>query len=169
MHICCAPCFTYPLEVLKKEAIEFEAVFYNPNIHPYNEFTKRLNTVEDFCKSEGVKLDIIPEYKQELWECCQKEGSSRCFMCYSMRMTKVALLAKQKGFDAFSTTLLVSPYQKHDVIKSLGEKFANEYGIDFYYKDFREGFRFGQNLAREMKLYRQKYCGCMLSIPKSGK
>jgi predicted adenine nucleotide alpha hydrolase (AANH) superfamily ATPase len=84
-------------------------------------------------------------------------------MCYSLRLDKVAKYAKDNGFDAFTTSLLVSPYQKHDLIKELGEKFALKYNIKFYYQDFRPFFREGQAMAKEMGLYRQKYCGCIVS------
>ena len=87
----------------------------------------------------------------------------RCNMCYRVRLDKTAWYAKEKGFDAFTTTLLVSPYQKHELICEIGQQAAQKYGIDFYYSDFRPGFRQGQQGAKEMGLYRQKYCGCIVS------
>ena len=87
----------------------------------------------------------------------------RCRYCYESRMEVAARTAKENGFDAFTTTLLVSPYQKHEIIREVGEQMAKKYGVEFYYRDFREGFREGQNIARELELYMQKYCGCIYS------
>ena len=140
LHMCCAPCSIYPASVLKEEGMEFEGVFYNPNIHP------------------------IEEFDQGRWENFKENGEKRCNMCYSTRLEKAAQFAAQNGFHAFTTTLLVSPYQKHDLIKEIGERFAQKYGLRFYYKDFRPGFRKGQQMAKEMGLYRQKYCGCIVSL-----
>jgi hypothetical protein len=88
-------------------------------------------------------------------------------MCYGIRLERTAAFAKEMGFDAFTTTLLVSPYQKHELIKELGEEYARKYGVEFYYKDFRPGFRQGQQQAKEMELYRQKFCGCIISYRQS--
>jgi len=84
-------------------------------------------------------------------------------VCYYMRLKKTVEKAKELGFDLFSTTLLVSPYQKHDLIKEIANYLANEYKIEFYYEDFRVGYREGVNLSKEYGLYRQKYCGCIYS------
>ena len=88
----------------------------------------------------------------------------RCInYCYPVRLEQTANYAKENGYDAFTTTLLVSPYQKHDELKKICEKIAKQYNIDFLYRDFREGFREGQAKARELGLYMQKYCGCIFS------
>jgi predicted adenine nucleotide alpha hydrolase (AANH) superfamily ATPase len=91
-------------------------------------------------------------------------GEARCHKCYTLRLEKAAKYAVENGFDAFTTSLLVSPYQKHDLIKELGDHYASEYGVEFIYRDFRPGFRQGQQMAKDMGLYRQKYCGCILSL-----
>lgn len=83
--------------------------------------------------------------------------------CYRTRLEKTAQYAKENGYDSFSTTLLVSPYQKHDDIKRIGEELAEKYGLEFHYVDFRAGYREGQAKARELGLYMQKYCGCIFS------
>lgn len=164
MHMCCAPCSVYPLTVLRQEGIEPAGVYFNPNIHPLEEFERRKRTVEQFAGIAGLKVDYYDDFRQPEWENFSGTGDDRCLMCYSIRLEKAAGLAAAGGFDAFTTSLLVSPYQKHDMIKRLGEEFAGRYGVAFYYRDFRAGFRQGQREAREMGLYRQKYCGCIISL-----
>ena len=167
LHMCCAPCSVYPVSVLQAENIDFEGLFYNPNIHPEEEFLKRKENVEKLSQLKDITTTYMGDFKQEIWEKFDQSNEQRCNMCYSMRLDKAASFAKENGFDAFSTTLLVSPYQKHELIKELGEKFAKKYGVKFYYRDFRPGFRQGQKEAKDMGLYRQKYCGCILSYNES--
>ncbi len=164
MHMCCAPCSTYPLSVLRQEGIEPVGVYYNPNIHPIEEFERRRSTVEQFAAIKGLQVQYFNDFRQPDWEAFAGPGDARCTMCYTTRLKKVAELAAEQGFDAFTTSLLVSPYQKHDLIKQLGEKYAALYGIQFYYRDFRPGFREGQKEAKDLGLYRQKYCGCIISL-----
>ncbi|HEX3030375.1 MAG TPA: epoxyqueuosine reductase QueH [Clostridia bacterium] len=167
LHICCGPCSTYPASVLQDENIEIEGFFFNPNIHPKEEFLRRKENVEKFSAIKGIPVTYEDDFRQDVWEEFKGAGEERCNMCYSIRLERAAAKAKEKGFDAFTTTLLVSPYQKHELIKELGEKFAEKYGVDFYYKDFRPGFRQGQQMAKEMELYRQKFCGCIVSFNES--
>ena len=164
MHMCCAPCSTYPLSVLRQEGIEPTGVFFNPNIHPIEEFQRRRDTVEQFASMKGLNVQYFDDFRQPAWEKFSGSEDARCNMCYSIRLQKAAELAASGGYDAFTTSLLVSPYQKHDLIRQLGDKYAGQYGISFYYKDFRPGFRQGQQEARELGLYRQKYCGCIISL-----
>lgn len=164
MHMCCAPCSTYPLSQLRQDGIEPVGVFYNPNIHPIEEFERRKQTVEQFAEIKGLKVEYFDDFRQPDWENFTGITEARCTMCYTVRLQKIAELAANGKYDAFTTSLLVSPYQKHDLIKELGEKFATQYGVEFYYRDFRPGFRKGQQEARELGLYRQKYCGCIRSF-----
>jgi len=167
LHICCGPCAVYPSSVLQNENVEFEGLFYNPNIHPYDEFVRRMENVRKLFAEKKIPVTYINAFKQDQWETFPGSEDRRCKMCYSMRMEKAARFAAENGFDAFTTTLLVSPYQKHELIKELGEKFARKYGVQFYYRDFRPGFRQGQQQAKEMDLYRQKFCGCIVSYNQS--
>ncbi len=162
MHICCAPCSTYPFNFLKEQSFNVTGFFYNPNIHPKDEYQRRLKTVKEYADTVNLKVDYIDNYMEKDW--LNYKGSNRCEMCYSIRLEKTASYAKEYGFDTFTTSLLVSPYQNHDLIKELGEKYAHKYGIRFYYHDFRPFFRQGQAIAREMNLYRQRYCGCIISF-----
>ncbi|MCR4434906.1 MAG: epoxyqueuosine reductase QueH [Clostridiales bacterium] len=167
LHMCCAPCSVYPARVLQEEGVSFEGFFYNPNIHPRDEFIKRRENVEKFSLQKGIRVSYTDDFKQDVWENFKGSGDERCRMCYSLRLDRAAAFSKEHGFDAFTTTLLVSPYQKHDLIKELGGKFAERYGVGFYYRDFRPGFRQGQQEAKEMGLYRQRFCGCILSYNES--
>lgn len=164
LHICCGPCSTYPSRVLTEEGIEFEGLYFNPNIHPVEEFYRRKENVIKFAEIKNIKVDFIDDIRQDVWEQYENDDVSRCRMCYAVRLEKAAEHAKSRGFDAFTTTLLVSPYQNHELIKEMGNNFAQKHGIAFYYRDFREGFRKGQQEAREIGLYRQKYCGCIVSF-----
>lgn len=163
MHMCCAPCAVYPYGLLKEEGIELNGLFYNPNIHPKEEYDHRLQTVKEFSNITGLHVDYLDGFMQEEWEKYNGTEIERCTMCYSIRLNKAAEFAFKNGYDAFTTSLLVSPYQKHELIRDLGEKAGERAGIKFYYRDFREGYRQGQQKAREMGLYRQKFCGCIYS------
>ena len=164
LHMCCGPCAVYPVSVIKEKNIEFEGYFYNPNIHPIEEFERRMENVKILSEKESIKMYYDNEFLQNIWEEYKEDKDKRCQMCYTLRLSKVAEFASKNGFTAFSTTLLVSPYQNHELIKNLGEEFANKYGVEFFYEDFRTGFREGQRKAKEMGLYRQKYCGCIKSL-----
>ena len=165
LHTCCAPCSVYCIDELKCEDIEPTIYWYNPNIHPYKEYKARRDCLKEYTKSINVKAIFEEEYG--LKEFCKNVVSdleNRCSnYCYRVRLEQTAKYAKENGYDAFSTTLLVSPYQKHEALKEIGEELAKKYGIEFIYRDFRIGFREGQNKAREIGLYMQKYCGCIFS------
>lgn len=162
VHMCCGPCAVYPVDVLKNEGVDFEGYFYNPNIHPIEEFNRRMENVRIFSDREDVKVHYSDEFLQSVWE-GYEDKEKRCKMCYIRRLERVAKFAKDNNFTAFTTTLLVSPYQNHEFIKEISESLAEEIGIEFFYRDFRVGFREGQKKAKEMGLYRQKYCGCIKS------
>lgn len=167
LHMCCAPCSVYVINKIREEKIKVEGFFYNPNIHPYDEYIRRMETVKEYSKKENLKVHYFDEYLENDWKEYKGEQASRCEMCYYKRLDKAAKFAKENGFDAFTTSLLVSPYQKHNYIKSLGYDLAKQYGLYFYYKDFRTGYREGQFEAKELNLYRQKYCGCIISYNES--
>lgn len=164
LHACCGPCACYPTEKLRADGKDFDILYFNPNIHPYREFKQRLSTLMDFCKKQQIELLVDKEYSLE--ECVRgmlAEPTVRCAYCYRMRLRYAAKFAKEHGYDAFSTTLLVSPYQKHALIIKEAEAAAAEFGIPFYYEDFREGYQRGVDISLELGLYRQQYCGCVFS------
>ena len=151
LHCCCGPCAMYPLDLLLTNAKDFDCFWYNPNIQPQFEFDRRHENLQKACDHYGVKLiSVGTECMQDYWESKTylAEFASRCDMCYDIRMDSVAKFASENGYESFCTTLLVSPYQ-------------------FEYMDFRPGYRQGQDMAREIGLYRQKFCGCIFSLEES--
>ena len=164
LHACCGPCATYPVDALAAEGIETRLFFYNPNIHPFQEFEKRLEAVKELSKKRDVPLIVDDDYDLEGWlrKMVFRE-SKRCSICYETRLARAARLAKKSGFDAFTTSLLFSKQQYHDRIRDLAEAVAEEVGIPFLYRDFREGYKAGVESSKAMGLYRQEYCGCIYS------
>ncbi|MCI8309813.1 MAG: epoxyqueuosine reductase QueH [Clostridia bacterium] len=165
LHSCCAPCSVYCIKSLREEGIEPVSFWFNPNIHPYMEYKLRRDTLIEYSKMIDLKLIIKEDYGLD--EFCKNvidDLENRCKnYCYKVRLEETAKYAKENGFDSFSTTLLISPYQQHDLLKSMGEEIAKKYDLEFLYRDFRPGFREGQNEARNLGLYMQKYCGCVFS------
>jgi len=163
LHICCAPCSLYTIDKLKQDGHDVQGFFYNPNIYPSAEYKLRRQAVADMAK----RLNVDVTYKDDNARAIQelpKQKPSRCNGCWRMRLRETLKTAKQESFDAFSTTLLISPYQNHDEIRVIGNELGKEKRIDFYYDDFRAGFRKSQEMAKEQGVYRQKYCGCSFSM-----
>ena len=165
MHTCCAPCSVYCIKSLREEGIEPTLYWFNPNIHPYIEYKTRRDTLIEYSKMVNVNLIVEENYGLE--EFCKNvinNLETRCQdYCYRVRLEQTCKYAKEHGFDAITTTLFVSPYQKHEELKAVAKQMAEKYGLEFVYKDFRVGFREGQAKARELGLYMQKYCGCIFS------
>ena len=143
LHTCCAPCSVACIQLLRAEGIEPVSYWYNPNIHPYQEYKARRDTLMAYAPSVGVELIVQEDY--------------------GLRLEQTARCAARHGFDSFSSTLFVSPYQNHELLRQTAEEMARRYGVAFLYRDFRPGFRQGQQEARELGLYMQKYCGCVFS------
>ncbi|MEN8200231.1 MAG: epoxyqueuosine reductase QueH [Thermodesulfobacteriota bacterium] len=164
LHVCCAPCTTFTLTRLREQGMDVSGYFYNPNIHPYREFRRRLASLREFSEQKDFQLKIESEYglNDYLHRVVFNEDR-RCLICYEMRLEKTAQQALKSGADAFSSTLLYSRYQKHAAIRKIGEKMAEKYGLQFYYDDFRVGWQEGIDRAVAMDLYRQPYCGCIYS------
>lgn len=155
----------YPLEQLRLKGFDITGYFYNPNIHPVEEYSLRKEAVEHYSKEEKIPI-ILPEYvpSQYFQEVnIEEQDSGRCSLCWTFRLKAAALVAKEKGCTHFSTTLLVSPYQNHELIKKIGIALAEVEGIEFYYEDFRVGFRIAQDKAKKKGIYMQKHCGCVYS------
>jgi hypothetical protein len=164
LHICCAPCLVVPLKILK-ERFTLEGYFYNPNIHPFLEYRNRLEAVKDFCQKSGLRVNFPPYEVKNFFRRVnfKEEKYQRCPICWQLRLEKSACFAKDNGFDSFSTTLLISPYQDIRLIKEIGEKLGQAVGVKFYYEDFRPFFRDSLNQAKQEGMYCQRYCGCIYS------
>ena len=167
IHICCAPCLTYPHKRLVEEGYEVTGFFYNPNIHPYTEYKARLHALQRYSALKPVNIIYKDEYPLENFIRGQLKtmdgGKKRCEFCFEKRLSETAKTAKKNGFDAFTTTLLESKHQPHEMIKDLGNLCAKKYDTNFYYEDFRVGWKESIYLSKELELYRQKYCGCIFS------
>jgi hypothetical protein len=164
LHVCCANCAIYPSQKLKKGGEKVVGYFFNPNIHPYQEYQKRLDTLKQYAGQSGLEVLYRDEYLlEEFLRNVAREPEGRCRFCYANRLESAAREAKKEGFDAFSTTLLYSIYQKHEIIRELGERIAESADVPFYYEDFRPGWKEGVEASKAMGLYRQKYCGCVYS------
>lgn len=175
IHTCCAPCFVYIHEDLtklkeiytEKNNLDITSIWYNPNIQPKMEYEKRKKTLIDYCNQVGCKLDIIDEYnlKEFVKNSFETDKySCRCEYCYTMRLEKVFKYGAENGFDMIMTTLSISPYQNQDLLKKVGQKLGEKYKIKYIHLDYTRKFREGQKIAKDMGLYRQKYCGCIFSI-----
>lgn len=164
LHTCCGPCTIYPLKFLRDNDFEVTGYFYNPNIHPYTEWRQRKETLAEFARNNALPVVFDESYELEefLRLVAYREGS-RCQVCYHTRLKRAASVARKGKFDFFTTTLLVSPFQKHELIREIGEEVARESGVPFYYADFRPGFKEATALSRELGMYRQQYCGCIYS------
>lgn len=164
LHVCCGPCSIVPINELKKDNHEIWGYFYNSNIHPYTEFTKRLETFRNY--SQKINLPVIIDDSYDLDEFLRqaafREGE-RCRACYSMRLRRAAQVARKGKYEAFTTTLLVSPFQNHGLIKDIASAIGEEIGVPFYYQDFRPGYKESIPLSKEENMYRQGYCGCIYS------
>lgn len=173
LHICCAVCLAGPLDALRAEGHEVVGFFHNPNIHPLIEFRRRLKAVKIF--AERRPLTMICDEKYGLYDYLGRIYAAgpadaermapprRCAGCYRMRMERTATEARDRGFEAFTTTLLVSRHQYHDRVRRIGEAAAEKAGVSFLYRDFRPLCDQSHEIARGQHLYLQSYCGCIFS------
>ncbi|MBS3767135.1 MAG: epoxyqueuosine reductase QueH [Candidatus Cloacimonetes bacterium] len=163
MHICCAPCFIAPYKHLKDE-FDLMGFWYNPNIHPYTEYQKRLQEVKRFEENHDVKIIYNDEYNLEKWlRNVVFREKQRCRFCYYDRLVKTAIYANHGNFDYFTSTLLYSKFQKQKLIRGMTKQVASQYSVKFFDKDLREYWKEGIQLSKEENMYRQQYCGCIYS------
>lgn len=164
LHVCCAPCLLYPAGIFHSEAISFTCYFFNPNIHPFKEFKKRLDTFLELSRQRNYQTIIEHTYglKTFLRSIVFKE-ERRCSVCHFLRMKSTFELAAARGFDSVSSTLLYSRYQDHRSIRTLSDDLSRAYATPFYYRDFRVGWDEGVTESKTLGLYRQPYCGCVYS------
>ncbi len=164
LHVCCANCAIHPLEALSESGHEVFGYWYNPNIHPYTEYQRRLEALKSLEQKRSFPMFYHDSYDLEKFlKAATQDVANRCGFCYKIRLIKAANFAKEHKFDGFTTTLLISPHQKHELIREIGEKIGGDLGVRFLYQDFRPGFYEGKNQARSLQLYSQKYCGCIFS------
>jgi predicted adenine nucleotide alpha hydrolase (AANH) superfamily ATPase len=169
-HVCCANCVLHPYETLKND-FAVTLFFYNPNIHPKEEYDKRLDFARQAAQNYGLGLIEGPYDKNNWLDMTHRyrdapEGGQRCGVCFFMRLEKTALFAAENGYDIFATTLSVSPHKNSKTINNAGKMLSEKHGIEFYEADFKkqDGFKKTMMLSKELQLYRQNYCGCIYSI-----
>jgi hypothetical protein len=165
-HICCAPCFLGVEKALREAGHDVEGFFFNPNVHPFIEFRRRLKAVRVLEEQLRFPLHTVEEYglKRFIGLVAFREDSvERCALCYRMRIFRTAQFARENDFDAFTTTLLASTHQDHSLIEKIGREAAAAEGVDFYYEDFRPASKESHDEAKRRTLYLQNYCGCIFS------
>ncbi len=164
LHICCGPCAIVPVRALRDEGHEVEAAFLNPNIHPYQEYERRLEAAREVCEAFDVPMPFVDEYGLvPFLQAVVGHESERCPVCYAMRLLRAAELAAGGGYDAFTTTMLVSTQQDRDAIVRAGRAASAKHGASFLEPDWRDRVMEGVRESRAMGHYRQQYCGCVYS------
>jgi len=149
---------------MEAEGWEVVGYFYNPNVHPLLEFRRRVKALRVFAETKPVDLVVCEAYGlREFLTEVAFDRPRRCVDCYELRLRSAARQAQAQNCDAFSSTLLVSPMQRHDDIRTVGERIAADTGVPFCYRDFRPLYEMSIESARKKRLYRQPYCGCVFS------
>ena len=192
LHACCAVCSGRPISMLENAVLDFDSsqkrgfarsdelanapfssksavvYFYNPNIFPAQEYQRRLEAQRILCKHFECEL-IGEEYEPAQFTTAaaglenEPEKGARCDKCFELRLEKTALKAKELGIKQFSTTLGISPHKDSEKIAAIGRKIAAKHGLQYLDIDFQDGFRKTNQIAKELGLYRQNYCGCKQS------
>lgn len=177
LHSCCAPCSTAVIERLVQD-YDITILYYNPNIYPEEEYIKRKNEELKYIKIFNKKHN---DYKISFLDCDydkesfygavkglenEREGGSRCAVCFKLRLEKTARLAKENNFDLFGTTLTVSPHKNSNIINAIGVSLMSEYDIEYLESNFKKqnGYARSIELSKENNLYRQNYCGCEFAL-----
>lgn len=144
--------------------------FYNPNIHPEDEYQVRLREMR--CYAYQIRLDVVEiQYDPDRWfeaiggHEADPEGGERCILCYRTRLEPVARQAREQGYPYFTTTLTISPHKRASAINPIGRELAKQESVTFYEADFKkgDGFKISVQMSHDAGLYRQNYCGCVFS------
>ena len=174
IHSCCAPCSSYVLEYLS-QYFKITVFYYNPNIYPESEYTKRILEQQKLIHDMNLKYSVsflAGKYEKEKFYAVAegmehlKEGGARCVKCYELRLTEAARQAAAGGFDYFTTTLSISPMKNARKLNEIGVRVGQEYGVEYLVSDFKKknGYKRSIELSKEYGLYRQDYCGCEFSM-----
>lgn len=165
VHLCCGPCAITPVQALLRAGMDVTGFFYNPNIHPLQEYLRRRQGAAQVAARLGIAVIFKDdEYDpKKYFQAVTYREANRCLSCYALRLERTLSIARRGRFDLFTTTLLYSKYQKHDQLRTLGADMATGSGVGFHYEDFRQGWAEGIAQSREWGIYRQQYCGCLYS------
>jgi len=164
VHVCCAHCAAYTINHWREQGYDVSGFWYNPNIHPYTEHKQRLNAMKAL--SERLEFPMLISDGYEIIDYFRRvvgHEDDRCRHCFQMRLSRTAEIAGEKNFSVFTTTLLISPHQKHDLVREIGASTAEETGIEFLYADLRKRYPDSRHITKPLDLYRQQYCGCVYS------
>ena len=171
LHACCGVCSSSVLERLK-DYFDITILYYNPNIYPKEEYDLRLETLKKLIKKTDTNIKLLEigynekDFTKEIKGLEEeKEGGKRCVKCYYLRLNQTAILAKNKNYDYFCTTLSVSPYKNSEKLNKIGKILEEKYQVKYLYSDFKkkDGYKRSNELAKKYNLYRQDYCGCKYS------
>lgn len=164
LHVCCAHCTAYTVNYWRNQGYGVTAFWYNPNIHPYQEHQKRLAAIRTLSQKMFFPLVIVPGYDMPgYFRAVAGNEDDRCRHCFQLRLSRTASTAEQMGMAGFSSTLLISPNQKHDVLREVGEAVSLSSGTAFHYADLRKRYSDSRHLTKPLDIYRQQYCGCLYS------
>ena len=164
VHVCCAHCAAYTVDYWRQQGYEVGALWYNPNIHPYLEHQNRLESMKSLAQEINLVLTIPDGYDMvEYFRRVVGNEVERCHHCFNLRLARTAEIAREMDFTAFTSTLLISPHQKHDLLREIGSTLAGKQGIEFLYSDLRKRYSESRHQTKPLNLYRQQYCGCVYS------
>ena len=164
LHVCCAHCAAYCVSYWRDQGYSVTAFWYNPNIHPRQEYLRRLEAMQAVAWAMDVCLIVPSEYDAvRYFRDVTGDEVDRCRHCFRLRLSRTALEAGVGGFDAFTSTLLISPQQKHELIREVGQGLVESCGVTFLYADLRKRYSDSRRITKPMDIYRQQYCGCMYS------
>ena len=164
VHSCCAHCAAYTAQYWREQGYEVTFLWYNPNIHPYMEHQHRLEAMQSLAQEMNLPLIVAEGYDMvDYFRQVVGHEAQRCQYCFRLRLSKTVETARRMGFSAFTTTLLISPHQKHDLIRGIGNELAEEKGVAFLYADLRKRYSDSRRMTKGLDLYRQQYCGCIYS------
>jgi predicted adenine nucleotide alpha hydrolase (AANH) superfamily ATPase len=164
VHLCCAHCAAYTVEHWLRQGCDVRGLWYNPNIHPYTEHQRRLESMQALAQRLDLPLTVIGGYDMpEYFRRVAGHETERCRHCFELRLGRTAAAAREQGCEAFTTTLLISPHQQHELIREVGERLAEEHGLEFLYADLRKRYSDSRHITKPLDLYRQQYCGCVYS------
>ncbi|MFA5628938.1 MAG: epoxyqueuosine reductase QueH [Dehalococcoidales bacterium] len=164
IHCCCAHCTAYTVQYWQEQGYDVTALWYNPNIHPYMEHQYRLEAMETLAKNLNFKLIVVEGYDfVEYFRRVVGHETERCGLCFDMRLSKTVETATELGINYFTSTLLISHQQKHDLLKEMCEKLSQDSKSTFLYADLRKRYSDSRRITKPMDLYRQQYCGCVYS------
>lgn len=170
LHACCGICSAYPIDYLRESGYEPVIYFYNPNIQPEDEYSKRLDAQKTLCESKNCEL-IIGDYDSKMFDIAafgledEPEKGKRCKKCFKLRLTEAAKKSNELGINDFTTSIVISSHKDFKLISELGKETAKKYGVNYLDIDFKkqDGLLKSNKIAKELKLYRQSYCGCIFS------